>query len=135
MPFTELSKSDVGVFSLNRHAPTHQMYEFDLSHFRDPQGKPEMRFLFGTDPKVIDFIKADPRLEAIVHTCRLLAHDAEKRKISYISFGFRDYHGRLISAAVAQIVGLALNDEDFNVHISHSGASHADPNPHARRAR
>jgi RNase adaptor protein for sRNA GlmZ degradation len=133
MPFTELSKADVGVFSLNRHAPVHQTYEFDLRQFRDPQGKAELRFLFGTDPKVIDFIKEDPRLGAIIETCRLLAHDAEKRKSSYISFGFRDYHGRLISAAVAQLVGLALNDEDFNVHISHSGASHADPNPRRTR--
>lgn len=124
MPFSDLSTCNIGIFSLNHLAPLYQMYEFDLNQFRNPQAKPDFRTLYGTDPKVVEYLKGDPRLPAILDTCHLLAVDSKHRNRDYISFGFRDYHGRWISTGVAHIVGIYLSDLGFRIHISHRGISY-----------
>jgi RNase adaptor protein for sRNA GlmZ degradation len=123
MAIVDITTARVGIFALNKWSSTTNQYEFDLTGFRDPQAKKDLRSLYGTDPKVQEFIKADPRLEAVIDACRVLVRDDDYRKGHYISFGFRDHHGRWISSAVAEIVGKILSDEGYNVYVSHFGVS------------
>jgi RNase adaptor protein for sRNA GlmZ degradation len=95
-------------------------YMFDLSRFRDPIGQPILRYQDGRSKSVQEFVQGDKRLPALINEVRILVYDAIKNQDEkYIAIGFCDYHGRLISSAVAEIVADELERDGFVVGVNH----------------
>jgi RNase adaptor protein for sRNA GlmZ degradation len=93
---------------------------FDLSQFRDPIGQASLRYSTGLDIAVQEFILMDPKAIGVIQIARMLVHDtlvvgAEK----YIAMGFKDFHGKLISSAMAEVVAKALEEDLFVVGVTH----------------
>lgn len=126
----------VGVYSFGDKCakqPVSQ-FEFNVSKLRDPAGQKQFSSLSGVAPEVRDWVSADLRVAGIVADCRILANDlltpkpvsdgikTEVRATSkWVSFSFRDIHGKWISPAVAELVADALSKDGFNVTVTHWG--------------
>ena len=121
----------IGVYSFGTQSsdkPVAQ-YEFDVSKLRDPQGQQQFKNRFGWDLEVRDWMKEDSRLRALVQDCRLLAADllgqrpkgsgAAASISTWTSFSFKDFHGRWISPAVAELVADALSADGWRVTVHH----------------
>lgn len=123
MPVVEIHAAEVGVYSLcgDTKSPIPNI-EFDLNAFRDPLGNLNLRksCVDGRDPAVQDWIKVDPRYEALLNQCIILVKDHIHGSGKWISIGFRDYHGTWISRAVATLIGRELGELGFKVGILHA---------------
>lgn len=125
MPKVELALSNVAIFSLSSSSTTKVMYDFDVNHFRDPMGNKGLmkECADGKDPKVIEWIKVDPRTQPILTECIALAKDIiDHQGKKWLTIGFRDYHGRWISRAVATLVADALSEVGYKVGVLYGEA-------------
>ena len=105
----------VGIYSFgskNSSAPAAQ-FSFDVSAFRDPTGQKQFEGKDGTDPEVVKWVLCDDRARAVVAHCLLLADDLVKPKVrgdkaeptaqsQWLSFSFKDFHGKWTAPAVAE---------------------------------
>lgn len=121
-------KPNIGIYSFGpaTNGQVNGQFEFDVTYFRDPQGQKQFQGKDGLDKDVIAWIRADRRIPILIKECSLLADDLlspkgeDKKKIStWVSFCFRDPHGKWISPAVAEIIADTLSDAGFNVIVSH----------------
>lgn len=105
--------------------PPSARYVVDVTGFRDPMGVTFLKETYkdGTDLRVQEWIRRDPRVETVIQSIRLLAHSHLKsNRESWTSIGFKDHHGVWIAPAVAEMVGRALSELDhYSVYISHRG--------------
>lgn len=92
--------------------PPSTQYTVDLRAFRDAQGRKDLRHLPGTDQRVIDFIKDDPRCEGVVENLLIQIADLHKCSAAeWISIGAYDHHGIHISPAVIELLARRLEEE------------------------
>lgn len=136
-------KPQIGIYS---YASTAQkslagQFEFDVSQFRDPQGQKQFfgRDICGIDAEVRDWVGQDRRVPVLIKECRLLAEDLirpkqtgvtngvtqEKAPCQWLSISFKDFHGKWIAPAVAELVANALSDDGFTITVYHSGTKQA----------
>lgn len=128
---------DVGIYSFGVKSKTlpKAQFEFDVTNFRDPSGQKQFRGLCGMDPAVVTWVAQDPKVQAIVDQVRMLVADlrmpitsADGKSTSprsqWISFSFKDYHGKMIAPAVAEYVAATL-DKDLAVMVQHYGLMEA----------
>ena len=122
----------VGIYSFGANSsngPAAQ-FEFDVTLFRDPTGQKQFNGLNGTDPTVRDWVSSDRRIPAVLDHCTLLAKDLLTPRIKnghgdgepiskWISFSFKDYHGKWIAPAVAEKVAERLTGLGFTVLVVH----------------
>lgn len=125
----------IGVYSLGgAHGSPRQFaqFEFDVSKMRDPAGQQQFRGKTGLVLEVQTWMRADSRIDLVVKECKLLADDLVKPKAlteatttrvvpasTWLSFAFKDHHGRWAAPAVAEIVAKALSDAGYTVAIFH----------------
>lgn len=87
-------------------------YTFNLSNLRDPIGQAGLRTQCqnGRDPRVMEWIKSDPKVEATVEAIALLAriHLSDPSSENNLSITLHDVHGRWISPAVAALAAERL---------------------------
>jgi len=98
------------------------MYTLDLSELRDPMGQQQFQGYDGRAPLVQKWMKDDPSVQGIVDLVMILSLtliDADKRQ--YVSFMFKDHHGKFISPAVAEICADQLDLSNFKVATVHYG--------------
>ena len=121
----------VGLYSFGTrtgHDPMSQ-FEFDVSKLRDPAGQKQFSISNGMDTAVHAWLAQDDRVGQIVWICRLLASDMLAKRMfmdrevapasTWVSFSFKDYHGKFISPAVACIVAEALKADGFPPMVYH----------------
>ena len=112
-------------------------FEFDVSLLRDPAGQKQFLGFNGLYPQVRDWVGVDRRVPIIIRDCQLFADDMALPKpkegqdkpapISpYISFAFKDFHGKWIAPAVAELVADVLSKKGFRVAIHHRGIPPAE---------
>lgn len=124
-------KPQIGVYSYGygtkQEAPQAQ-FEFDVSGFRDPVGQKQFNKALGTFPDVRDWVCEDRRVPAILDTCQLLAEDLLKPRPKgntteamsvWVSFSFKDFHGKWISPAIAEAVANKLSETGYIVYVHH----------------
>lgn len=135
--FTDTASNDgskIGVYSFGDKVgggPAAQ-FEFDVTKLRDPAGQKQFSGMNGTNPAVRAWVSADKRVEAILNQCLILADDLIKPKqretsgvirydpvSTWLSFAFRDYHGKWASPAIAELVADALDKEGYQVYVIH----------------
>lgn len=132
-----VSKANIGVYSFGTKNVSGQkrqfaQFEFDVSKLRDPQGQKQFSGSNGLDKKVQEWIKDDIRISGLVRECLLIADDLVKPKArvdgtktevtqvsSWLSFSFKDFHGKWTAPAIAEIVANALSEAGYNVAIFH----------------
>ena len=127
-------KVQIGVYSFGSKGPAtpKSQFEFDVSKFRDPAGQKQFKGGCGVDPDVRAWVGEDDRVPAIIANCLLLAEDLIRAKPSttgarteapadWLSFSFRDFHGRWASPAVAELVADALSRAGYVVAVKHFG--------------
>ncbi len=96
-------------------------YEVDCNEMRDPFGNGSLKQKWGDDPSVIEWIKADKRIPAIVDAIILMArsHMTFGGDL-WLSVGFHDLRGWQISPAVVEIVAAALLERTpYTVSVDH----------------
>lgn len=98
------------------------VYEFQVDHLRDPQGRKDFRHLTGKDPIVRAFVTADPRVGAILAEVQRIVYDHVKTKAAKapLVIAFRDFHGRWKATAVAEIVSDYLKELKYSVLTIHN---------------
>src|SRR5260370_38640208 len=119
MSRTDVHKANVGLYDFFQdiHTPVPQ-YEFQLGAFRDPQHK--FKSVDGRSKAVQEWIIDDPRMPALLSTIEMLVFDQVKeQKAAWLSIGFRDYHGKWISAALVEIIADRLSARGFDVMVRH----------------
>ena len=107
-------------------------FEFDVTKFRDPGGQKQFSKFNGTTAAVRDWVGEDERAAAIISTCLLLADDQIKLKArndgtvtriesasQWLSISFRDFHGKWVAPAIAELVANALVKEGYPVTVIH----------------
>lgn len=120
--------AELGLYSYGRiakGAKPNVCYIIDVSGLRDPQTNRGFRnnYKDGRAGEVQKYVAEDPRIEAIVDQVKLLAemhlrgNGADKQ---WLTFGFRDHHGRWTSPAVCEIVADVMDRSGFKVHVSHA---------------
>ncbi len=93
-------------------------YSVDCTGMRDPIGQLDLKKLKGDDPKVVAWIKADPRVDAIIDSVNLLIHNhVGKTNDFWLSIGFHDPKGSLIAPAVCEAVARTV-EQTFTHSIS-----------------
>lgn len=119
MPRMERHDANIGLYAFSsKSVLQYSQYEVDMNKFRDPIHK--FRTLDGRNKEVQEWIKADKRMEMITRVIDLLIADQlGDQKSQWISIGFRDYHGRWISAAVVELLSEYLSDKGFKVFTLH----------------
>ena len=126
MSRTTLAKAVVGIvtYSSQTKSPMVVTYTFDLTDFRDPMGSKELmnKCKDGQDVRVREWIKVDPRMSVIMSEIVHLVKDrVDHGGGKWITFGFRDHHGRWKSRAVGEIVAETLSELGYEVGIVHAG--------------
>jgi len=134
MPRTTKNKPEkpqIGIYSHKIGKIVGSQFEFDLLSFRDPAGQKQFTNMNGSYPAVRDWVKQDKRFPSLVQDCLLIADDLIKDKVregktvpavcSWLSFSFKDYHGKWASVAVTELVADALSDAGYLVSVYHSG--------------
>lgn len=120
---TSVDKCEILIYSMRLECTTyHPQFDFNVSKFRDPQGNAKLMKLYhdGQHVEVKEWIKIDPRMQGIIDATLLIAYDRLKHGIQkFLSIGFRDFHAKWISRAVAEIVADALSDAGFSVGVIH----------------
>ena len=120
---------NVGVYSYpTKKSPNSAgQFEFDVSNFRDPAGQKQFsQAPNGLAKEVVEWVRQDRRVPIIVKDCILLAEDLVRLRpdgrstCGWLSFGFKDYHGKWIAPAVAEAVAESLSEAGFNVATHHS---------------
>ena len=131
-------KPTIGVYSFGSKGNVFPkvQFEFDVSKLRDPSGQKQFKGLNGVDPEVRDWVAQDTRVQGIVDNCLLLADDLvkpKKRETSdgvvatvvpvsgWLSFSFKDVHGRWAGPAVAEAVAEAFSKAGYTVATVHCG--------------
>ena len=125
------AKPQIGLYSSGQTAiKTAGQFEFDLLSFRDPAGQKQFSNLNGTHPEVREWMKLDRRIPFIIEDCLLLADDLIKPKqndaavargvSTWLSFGFRDQHGKWAAPAVAELVADALDKAGYLIVVWHA---------------
>ena len=123
-------KPTIGVYSSDTtNKNTAGQFEYDVTSFRDPAGQKQFVGLNGTHPTVRDWMKLDHRVNVIVQECMLLADDLVKEKkaddkvtppvCNWLTFTFKDFHGKWAGPAIAEIVTDALSDAGYMVVTYH----------------
>lgn len=100
-------------------------YATDVTRFRDPFGQDWLTSACadGTDTRVIDWIRSDPKIDALVDTFCLLAriHTGPPQNEPHLSISLHDRRGRWIAPAVGRILLTALADRDYDVTLTIDG--------------
>ena len=127
-------KPQIGIFSFGPKSSTKPkaQFEIDCSKLRDPQGQKQFVGLYGWDPQVVEWVKADPRIPGIIDNYRLLAEDLLTWRLkessnnqsgpisSWLSISFKDTSGKWAAAAVAELVADALIADGWGVMVGHA---------------
>ena len=124
-------RPEIGVYSYGSKGAKGEIsaqFEFDVTRFRDPSGQQQFKGAKGSDPDVRDWVCQDRRLPAILDMCMLLAEDLLKPRkhgdreeviSQWLSFAFKDYHGKWIAPAIAEAVANKLSDSNYRVLVIH----------------
>ena len=129
MRVTWENNPQVGVYSFSTREgrmPNAQM-EFDCSKLRDPQGQRQFSGYTGDGEQVRKWVAKDPRVDAIIQSCRMVAADLltiqtghSAARTDWVSFSFKDPQGKWISPAVAELVAEALSEDGWKVATEHA---------------
>ena len=127
MARVDLSAAEVGIYSLSsKNLSPLPTYEFDVNRFRDPIGNRNLtsKCVDGRDGEVKKWIRTDPRFLPILETILLLCEDQVRHgEKKWISFGFRDHHGKWISRALAELVADELANVNYSVGVLHAATT------------
>ncbi len=104
-------------------APRDVELMFDVRHLPNPYFEPELRKLPGTDPKVVEFLNAQPEVqETIKRFTDLLLYLLPQYKSegkSYITIGIGCTGGRHRSVRTANVIGENLKEAGFDASVTH----------------
>ncbi len=129
-PANDKMRPKIGVYSfgtITDGGPNAQ-FEFDVSTFRDPAGQKQFAGALGIDPDVRDWVCEDRRVPAIVNMCEIIAEDlirphakgeGTETLSQWLSFAFKDHHGKWIAPAIAEAVSNKLSEAGFIVITLH----------------
>ena len=131
----EQDRPTIGVYSMgsvNGSDRQFSQFQFDVNKLRDPCGQKQFYGMTGRNVEVQTWLKVDERVAAITRECLLLADDLVKPKpredgtrtevrpaSTWLSFAFRDFHGKWIAPAMAEIVAHELSDAGYTVALFH----------------
>lgn len=131
----EKDRPTIGVYSLgsvNGGDRQFSQFEFRVDKLRDPCGQKQFYGMSGRNVEVQTWLKVDERVDAITKECLLIADDLVKPKpredgtrtevrpaSTWLSFAFKDFHGKWIAPAMAEIVAQALSDVGYTVALFH----------------
>jgi hypothetical protein len=120
----DAGSSQVSIYTYGKVSPVQPgaAYVIDVMGLRDPMSNRgfRQRYEDGRPGEVQDYVKGDPRLQAIIDEVRLLAYlhvDCEQDK--WISIGVRDFHGKWISPAVGELIAEALDNLGYRTYVYH----------------
>ena len=123
MPRTDdVVQSDVSIITSRTARNVMCQYSIDLTHMRDPIGQVILIATCkdGTDKRVQEWIRIDPRIGGILHIAEMIVHDIfSNQKASWTSLGLSDFHGRWISPAIGEIIADELMKGCFKVCVQH----------------
>lgn len=128
MPRVKPYEAQVGIYTYGEKGKAasvpNAQYVINVAGLRDPSSNRGYRQKYkdGRPGEIQDYVKEDPRVEAIVHQIKMLAHiglrsDAQDGK--FLSFALRDHHGVWIAPAIGEIVTDALDREGYAVALFH----------------
>lgn len=101
-------------------------FEFDVTKFRDPTGQKQFAGMAGVDPPVVKWVAEDPKVKAVLEQVKLTVADLQSPDSSgnprskWISFSFKDHHGRMIAPAICEYVAAAFEAENL-ILVAHYG--------------
>jgi hypothetical protein len=128
MPRVIVGNGDIGVYSTGRvvKEAVNAQYVINVEGLRDPLSNRGFRFSKedGRDREVMSFVEDDPRVSAIRDEVLLLAHlnfKAPGQTSAWISFLFKDVHGKWIAPAVAELIADSLIAANYKVSVHHWG--------------
>lgn len=121
MPRTGIASAQVGIYTYGgeskKYGGSAPHYEFDVSEFRDPMPKFKKEGLTGSAPAVQEWIKEDPRLQALIDQVMMIVRDqVVERKLSWLTIGLKDHHEKWIARALAEIIAQKL-EPDYRVSL------------------
>jgi RNase adaptor protein for sRNA GlmZ degradation len=128
MPRVAPGKAEMGLYTYGRlgkaACPVAQYY-IDVSGLRDPSSNRGFRKLYtdGRHGEVQEYLKADPRVDAVFDSIRMIAHlnlrGDNTKDGKWLSFAIKDHHGVWIAPAVAEIVADRLGNIGYDVTVFH----------------
>lgn len=129
MPRVMSPQAQIGVYTygLKGDASTvpNAQYVIDVAGIRDPSSNRGYRLKYknGTAKEILDYVAEDPRVAAIIHNVKLIAHSELRsgaaRSPGWLSFALRDHHGIWIAPAVGELVTDALDRLGYAVALYH----------------
>lgn len=99
-------------------------YAVDVNTLRDPIGNKELtsKSRDGRDEAVVEWIKTDRRIPAILDTVQLVAEThLDAAKEPYVVVAFHDFHGKWISPALAELAATQLDNLGYKTFIINKG--------------
>lgn len=122
------SLAEVGIYtygnkSKNPNRPQVN-YVVNVERIRDPQSNRGFKKTYadGRAGEVLDFVKEDPRMEAILDNIRIICHTHLRSPAAdghWLAIGIMDHHGHWIAPAVGELVCNALCRDGYKVNIAH----------------
>ncbi len=128
MPKVDSKDAQIGIYTFgdksHNYVGTCQYY-IQVAGLRDPgsSGSIRSQYVDGRAGGVQQYIKEDPRVEAIAQTIRAIAWmhlRSQARDNKWLSFGLVDHHGRWIAPAVGEIVADQLSQSGYAVSLYHA---------------
>ena len=128
--------ADIGIYSFGEKGNVFPrvQFEWDCRSLRDPTGQKQFAALTGAHDSVKSWVKEDERVATIISCCRLIANDLIKPKArtttgtteivqisKWLSFSFKDFHGKWSAPAMAELVADALDLDGYKVTVVHYG--------------
>lgn len=123
------SESEIGIYTFGDKVVTTLPrpavnYLIHVAGLRDPMSNRgfSKTYTDGRPIVVQDFVKEDPRYEAILDSVRFLAHvhlRSEARDNKWLSMAIVDHHGKWIAPAVGELVSHALDYSGYKVSLFH----------------
>lgn len=121
----EPALAQVLIYSLKKDSSkTGLELDINVSVFRDPLGHKTLTKAFhdGRAIAVMEWVNLDPRMAGLKETITLYVYDKIVHgKQNKLIIGFRDFHGRWIAPAVAEIIADTLSAKAFQVGVLHDG--------------
>ena len=124
----EPNEAEIGLYTwgklLKRSFIPQASYAIDVSGLRDPQSNRgfKKQFKDGRAGVIQEFVREDPRYQAIRETVEMLAFmhlRSDGRDEKWLSIGLMDYHGLWIAPALGESIADVLSNSGYRVSCFH----------------
>lgn len=131
MPRVDHAHAELGIYTFGEKSKNFVgtcQYYIKVSGLRDPgsSGGIRSQFADGRAGGVQQYLKDDPRVQAIIDQVRILAYmhlRSQSRDNKWLSFALVDHHGKWIAPALGEMMADQLSQIGYSVSLNHADLS------------